>query len=598
MEKDEHIVAILKTLPKDPGIYQFLDKEGKVIYVGKAKNLKNRVSSYFNKIQYENRKTLLLVKHIADIKVIVVNSEMESFLMENTLIKQYQPRYNIQLKDDKSFPWICIKKEPFPRVFPTRRKVKDGSEYFGPYTSVKIMRAVLDLIKQLYHIRTCNLKLTQENIEAKKFKVCLEYHIGNCKGPCEGLQTEEDYDEMIKQVRSILRGKISDVGRHFKTLMDEYSAEFRFEEAQEIKDKLEYLERFKEKSVVVHPDINDVDVFTIVSDPKSGFVNYLKVINGAIAQAHTIELKKKMEEEDSELLQLGVVELRRMFNSDSPEIYVPLEIDLPEVKVTIPQRGDKKHLLELSERNAKFFRLDKHKQQEIKDPQSHAERIMETVKKDLRMKELPTHIECFDNSNFQGAFPVAAMVCFKNAKPSKKDYRHYNIKTVEGPDDFASMKEVLTRRYSRLLKEEAPLPQLIVIDGGKGQLGMAVEVLEELGLRGKITIIGIAKKLEEIFYPGDSLPLYIDKRSETLKLIQQLRNEAHRFGISHYRKRHQKTMTKTELHEIKGVGEATATELLRHFKSVKKVKEASLEDLAEVVGQSKASKVYAFFKVK
>ncbi len=597
MDQDQKIKDLLKSLPEVPGIYQYFDREGKIIYVGKAKNIKNRVSSYFNKIQYENRKTQVLVKNIADIRFIVVNNEMESLLLENTLIKKHQPRFNVQLKDDKTFPWICIKKEPFPRIFPTRKKVKDGSEYFGPYTSVKTMRAVLDLIKQLYHIRTCQLKLTKENIEAKKFKVCLEYHIGNCKGPCENKQTEEEYLQMIAQIRNIVKGNVNDVARQLKKMMQELSEKYQFEEAQQIKDKLDYLEKFKDKNVVVHPDIDDVDVFSVESDTKFAYVNYLKILSGAIVQGHTIELKKKMDESDEELLLLGMIELRNLFLSDSKEMILPFEVDLeiPGVKITVPQRGDKKLLLELSQRNVKYFKLDKLKQLEIKDPQSHADRIMETMMKDLRMQELPKHIECFDNSNFQGAFPVSAMVCFKDAKPSKKDYRHYNIKTVEGPDDFATMKEVLTRRYTRLLEENQPLPQLIVIDGGKGQLSMAVEVLDELGLRGKITVIGIAKKLEEIFYPGDSFPLYIDKRSETLKVIQQMRNEAHRFGITHYRKRHQKSLIKTELEDIEGIGEATATELLRHFKSVKKIKEATVEELEEVVGLSRAKKVHAFF---
>jgi excinuclease ABC subunit C len=597
MDKSEKIATILKTLPPVPGIYQYYDSEGKIIYVGKAKNLKNRVSSYFNKVQYENRKTQVLVKNIADIKFIVVNTELESLLLENTLIKKHQPRFNIQLKDDKTFPWICIKKEPFPRIFPTRKKVKDGSEYFGPYTSVKTLRAVLDLIKQLYSIRTCQLKLTKENIEAKKFKVCLEYHIGNCKGPCEAKQTSDDYTEMIRQIRNILKGNVNDVAKHFKSIMQEFSSDYKFEEAQQIKDKIDYLEKFKDKNVVVHPDIDDVDVFSVESDAKFAYVNMLRISSGAIIQGHTIEMKKKLDETDEELLLMGMVELRNLFASDSKEIILPFEVELeiPNVKITVPQRGDKKLLLELSQRNVKYFKLDKLKQLEIKDPQSHADRILETMMKDLRMQVLPRHIECFDNSNFQGAFPVSAMVCFKDAKPSKKDYRHFNIKTVEGPDDFATMKEVLTRRYTRLIAEEQPLPQLIIVDGGKGQLSMAVEVLDELGLRGQITVIGIAKRLEEIFYPGDSLPLYIDKRSETLKVIQQMRNEAHRFGITHYRKRHQKSLIKSELVDIAGIGESTSMELLRHFKSVKQIKEAPIEELEKVIGASRAKKVYEFF---
>lgn len=597
MEKSDKISTILKTLPQEPGVYQYFDKEGTIIYVGKAKNLKNRVSSYFNKIQYENKKTLILVKTIVDIKFIVVNNEMEALLLENTLIKKYQPRFNVALKDDKTFPWICIRKEPFPRVFATRQKIKDGSEYFGPFTSVKAMHSVLELVKHLYQIRTCSLNLSASNVAAGKFKVCLEYHIGNCKGPCEGKQSEDEYMTMIKQIRSLAKGNIVEVAKQMKSLMQELSAQYRYEEANDMKERLEYLEKFKEKNVVVHPSIDDVDVFSIESDAKFAYVNFLKIIGGAIVQGYTIELKKKLDETDEELLVMGIVELRNKFLSESTEFILPFAVDVefPDVTITIPQRGDKKLLLELSQRNVKYFKLDKLKQLEIKDPQLHADRILETMKKDLRMQELPIHIECFDNSNFQGAYPVSAMVCFKNAKPSKKDYRHFNIRTVEGPNDFASMKEVLTRRYSRLLEENSPLPQLIVVDGGKGQLSMAVEVLDELGLRGKITVIGIAKKLEEIFYPGDSLPLYIDKRSETLKVIQQMRNEAHRFGITHYRKRHQKDLIKTELEEIEGIGEATATELLRHFKSVKRIKEAGLEEIEKVIGISRANKVFAHF---
>lgn len=597
MDRSEHIQQILSSLPDSPGIYQYFDAEGKIIYVGKAKNLKNRVSSYFNKIQYENRKTLVLVKNIADIKFIVVNNEMEALLLENSLIKKHQPRFNVLLKDDKTYPWICIKKEPFPRVFPTRKKIKDGSEYFGPYTSVKSMKTVLDLVKQLYPIRTCQLKLDKESIDKKKFKVCLEYHIGNCKGPCEGKQTEQDYLEMITQIRTIVRGNITEVSKQLKQLMHQYATQYMYEQAQEIKEKLDHLERFREKSVVVHPDIDNVDVFSIESDVKSAYINFIKIQSGAVTQSHTIELKKKMDETDAELLVLGMVELRQLYASESTEIILPMEVDLeiPGVKMTVPQRGDKKLLIELSERNLKYFKLDKLKQLEVKDPQQHADRILEQMKKDLRMQVLPQHIECFDNSNFQGAYPVSAMVCFKDAKPSKKDYRHFNVKTVVGPDDFATMKEVLTRRYSRLLEENAPLPQLIVIDGGKGQLGMAVEVLDELGLRGKITVIGIAKRLEEIYYPGDSLPLYIDKKSETLKVIQYMRNEAHRFGITHYRKRHRKALVTSELENIEGVGEATTTDLLKHFKSVKRIKEASVKELEEVVGLSRAQKVFGYF---
>lgn len=597
MNKSDHISTVLAALPEVPGIYQFFDKTGKLLYVGKAKNLKKRVSSYFNKNVYENRKTLVLVKNIADIKFIVVNSELDALLLENNLIKKYQPRFNINLKDDKTYPWICIKKEPFPRVFPTRNVIKDGSEYFGPYASVRMMKTLLDLARQIYPLRTCNLQLTRENIEKKKFKICLEYHIGNCKGPCEGLQTEDDYKNLVNGVRNIVKGNIGEVIRNLKEQMQQLAGEYEFEKAQVLKEKLDLIEKFRSKSVVAGPEIHNVDVFSIESDPQFAYVNFLKINNGAVIQGHTLELKKRMDETDAEILGLAIFELRNMFESTSDELIVPLipEDQIPDVKYTIPQRGDKKMLLELSQRNVKYYKQDKLKQLSIKDPERHTERILEQMKKDLRMQELPRHIECFDNSNFQGAYPVSAMVCFKNAKPSKKDYRHFNIKTVEGPNDFASMQEVIRRRYGRLLEEGQPLPQLIVVDGGKGQLSSAVEILDELGLRGKISIIGIAKKLEEIFYPGDSLPLYIDKRSETLKVIQHMRNEAHRFGITHYRKRHQKGLIKSELEEIEGVGKNTTEELLKHFRSVKRIKEASLEELKEVVGLSRAQKIIRHF---
>jgi len=598
MDRSEHISTILRSLPAVPGIYQFLDKSGKIIYVGKAKSLKYRVSSYFNKVQYESGKTRLLVKNIEDIRFIVVNSELDALLLENNLIKKHQPRFNVMLKDDKTYPWICIKKERFPRVFSTRQIIRDGSEYYGPYASVRMMKTVLDLAFQLYPIRTCNLMLSEENVNRKKFKVCLEHHIGNCMGPCEALQPEEEYMQMVAQVRQIIKGNLQEVTRQLKEQMQELSARYEFEKAQMIKDKLEQLERFRSKSVVVSPDIHNVDVFSIESDELCAYINYLKISSGAIIQGHTLELRKKMEETDAELLSLAIFELRNMFESISEEIIVPMlpEDEIPGVKYTVPQRGDKKMLLELSQRNVKFYKQDKLKQLAIKDPEKHTERILEQMRKDLRMRELPVHIECFDNSNFQGAYPVSAMVCFRNAKPSKKDYRHYNIRTVDGPNDFASMKEVIHRRYKRLLDEQQPLPQLIVIDGGKGQLSVAVEALEELGLRGKITVIGIAKRLEEIYYPEDPLPLYIDKRSETLKVIQQMRNEAHRFGITHYRKRHSKGLIRTELEEIEGIGKSTSEELLRHFRSVKQIREATLEQLKEVVGMSRAMKVYEYFR--
>lgn len=597
MEVSAHLQAIIRALPDSPGIYQFFDKNEKIIYVGKAKNLKNRVSSYFNKIQYENGKTRVLVKNITDIKVLIVSSELDALLLENNLIKKHQPRFNVMLKDDKTYPWICIKNEPFPRIFPTRKMIRDGSEYFGPYASVKMMRTVLDLAKQLYPVRTCRLQLTPENIRKNKFKVCLEYHIGNCKGPCEGLQTEEEYMEMIAQIRHIVRGNISEVTRILKERMQQHAAAYEFEQAQAIKLKLEQIDKFRSKSVIVNADIDNVDVFSIETDDSHAYVNYLKVNNGSIVQGYTLELKKKMDETPEELLTMSIIELRQRFHSFSQEIIVPFlpDMSLPGVRFTVPQRGDKKMLLDLSVRNVKFYLQDKIKQLSVKDPERHTKRILEQMKKDLRMQEVPQHIECFDNSNFQGDYAVSAMVCFKDARPSKKDYRHFNIRTVTGPDDFASMREVLSRRYGRMLAENQPVPQLIVIDGGKGQLGIAVEVLKELGLHGKVTVIGIAKKLEEIFYPGDSLPLYIDKRSETLKVLQHIRNEAHRFGITHYRKKHIKGLVKTELHDIPGIGEATANELLRHFKSVKKLREASLEEVTAVVGKSKARKIVEYF---
>jgi len=593
----EHIKTLLKTIPESPGVYQYFDKDGKLIYVGKAKSLKKRVSSYFTKDRYDSRKTAILVRQIRDIKFIVVNSELDALLLENNLIKENQPKYNVLLKDDKTFPWICIKKEPYPRIFPTRRIVKDGSQYFGPYANVKMMHTLLELIRQLYPLRTCNLKLTQENIQAEKFKVCLEYHIGNCKGPCVGKQTEADYDLAIQNVKKIIRGNIREVREHLQTLMTEFAEKLEFEDAQLVKEKLEILEKFQSKSAVVSPVVSDADVFSIVSDVKSAYVNYMRVIEGAIVQAHTIELKKKLDETDEELLEMAVIELSQRFQSDAKEYILPFELNLeiPNVKITVPQRGDRSKLLKLSQRNALTYKRDKDKQTEILDPERNVTRIMEQMQKDLRMKEQPRHIECFDNSNIQGNYPVAAMVCFRNGKPYKSDYRHFNIKTVEGPDDFASMEEVVYRRYKRMLDEGIPLPQLIVIDGGKGQLSSAVKSLDKLGLRGKITIIGIAKKLEEIYFPGDSVPLYIDKRSETLKIIQHARNEAHRFGITHHRNKRAKATVKSKLTDIKGISYKSSQQLLWKFRSVKKIKEATEAELAEAVGKAKARIVFEHF---
>lgn len=587
---------IIKTLLNKPGVYQYYNTEGEILYVGKAKNLKKRVTSYFTK-NHENGKTAILVRQIADIKTIVVETEIEALLLENNLIKKYQPKYNILLKDDKTYPWICIKNERFPRIFSTRNIVKDGSDYFGPYASVKMMNTILDLIRQLYPLRNCNYNLSEENIKEGKFKVCLEYHIGNCKAPCVNKQTEEDYNNSITEIKSIIRGNINSVTKHLKPLMLDYAKKLEFEKAQQIKEKIEILEKYQSKSVVVSPTINDVDVFSIISDEKYGYVNYLKVINGAIIQGHTIELKKKLDETDDTLLQIGIAELRTRFDSQSKEVIVPFKPELEDenIKFLVPQRGDKKKLLELSERNAKYYRLERNKQKANVNPTKHSDRILERMQKDLRMPVKPVHIECFDNSNIQGTNPVAACVVFKDAKPSKRDYRHFNIKTVEGPDDFASMEEVVYRRYKRLQEENASLPQLIIIDGGKGQLSSALKSLDKLGLRGKITIVGIAKKLEEIYFPGDSIPLYIDKKSESLKVIQYLRNEAHRFGITHHRNKRSKAAITSELDKIEGIGYKTAQQLLWKFKSVARVKKATLAELETVLSKKRAIIVFEHF---
>ena len=582
----------LKTLPNQPGVYQYYDKEGTIIYVGKAKNLKKRVSSYFTKT-HENGKTRVLVKKISNIKHIVVETETDALLLENNLIKKHRPRYNVLLKDDKSYPWICIKKERFPRVFSTRRVFKDGSDYFGPYTSGKTVHTLLDLIKGLYSLRNCNFNLSKEKVEAGKYKVCLEYHLGNCKGACEGLETEAEYNENIKAIKEILKGNFKDSLSQFKTQMKQYAVNMQFEEAQKIKEKVGVLENYQAKSTIVNPKISNVDVFSIMSDESYGYVNFLQLSYGSIIRSHTLEIKKKLDETDLQLLQLAITEIRQRFNSNSKEIYVPFKVDLgEEVKVTVPKLGDKKHILDLSLRNAKYFRMERFKQMKIVDPDRHANRIMAQMKVDLRLSEEPRHIE---NSNIQGSHPVAACVVFKNGKPSKKDYRHFNIKTVEGPDDFASMEEVVYRRYKRLIKEDQPLPQLIIIDGGKGQLSSALKSLDALNLRGKIAIIGIAKRLEELFYPDDPIPLYLDKKSETLKIIQQLRNEAHRFGIEHHRNKRSKTALNTELETINGVGEKTVIDLLKHFKSAKRVANAKLDELEAVVGVSRAEKVYNYY---
>ncbi|WP_044400673.1 excinuclease ABC subunit UvrC [Lacinutrix sp. Hel_I_90] len=582
----------LKTLPESPGVYQYYDADGVIIYVGKAKNLKKRVTSYFTKT-HDNGKTRVLVRKITDIKHIVVETERDALLLENNLIKKYKPRYNVLLKDDKSYPWICIKKERFPRVFSTRRVIKDGSEYYGPYTSMKTVKTLLDLIKGLYSLRTCNYKLDPEKIAEGKFKVCLEYHLGNCKGACEGLESQASYHENITAIREILKGNFKESLGQFKVQMKTLAEEMHFEEAQKIKEKIEILENYQAKSTIINPKISNVDVFSIVSDESFGYVNFLQISYGSIIRSHTLEIKKKLDESDKELLELAIIELRERFNSNSKEIYVPFKVDVGgDVKVSVPQLGDKKHILELSIRNAKYYRIERFKQVKITDPDRHVKRIMAQMQKDLRLNEAPTHIECFDNSNIQGTNPVAACVVFKNGKPSKKDYRHFNIKTVVGPDDFASMEEVVYRRYKRLLEENEPLPQLIIIDGGKGQLSSALKSLDALGLRGTIAIIGIAKRLEELFYPNDPIPLYLDKKSETLKIIQQLRNEAHRFGIEHHRNKRSKQALNTELETISGIGEKTIVDLLKVFKSAKRIANAKLDELENVVGVSRAEKVY------
>ncbi|WP_299618664.1 excinuclease ABC subunit UvrC [uncultured Tenacibaculum sp.] len=588
----------VKTLPNSAGVYQYFDKNDTIIYVGKAKNLKKRVSSYFTK-NHEYGKTRVLVKKITRIEHIVVDSETDALLLENNLIKKYQPRYNVLLKDDKSYPWICIKKERFPRVFVTRRVIKDGSEYFGPYTSVKTVHNLLDLIKQLYPLRTCNYDLSKPKIDAGKYKVCLEYHLKNCKGPCEDYQDESSYIENIRAIRNIIKGNFKESLESLHNIMMDYAADMNFEEAQRIKDKLDSLKNYQAKSTIVNPSINNVDVFSITSDETHGYANFFKIMNGAIIQSYTTEIKKKLEETDRELLELFIVETRQRFNSLSREIYVPFKVDVGEqIKVTVPKLGDKKRIVDLSLRNAKYYRQEQFKQIKIVDPDRHTKRIMAQMQKDLRLSVEPRHIECFDNSNIQGTNPVAACVVFKDGKPSKKDYRHFNIKTVEGPDDFASMEEVVYRRYRRLLEEDKPLPQLIVIDGGKGQLSSALKSLDVLGLRGKIAIIGIAKRLEEIYYPGDSVPLYLDKKSESLKIIQYLRNEAHRFGITFHRNKRSKSAIQSELEQIPNVGKQTITSLLRKFKSAKRVKSATLGELIEVVGNARAKKVYDYFHEK
>lgn len=598
LKNAEYLKSLVSVLPDQPGIYQYFDSSGKIIYVGKAKNLKKRVTSYFSK-NLQNRKTELLVRSIADIRHMVVETEQDALLLENNLIKKYQPRYNIRLKDDKTYPWIVIKNEKFPRVFQTRNVIRDGSTYFGPYTSIFTVRMLLDFFRKTYKLRNCKFNLSEENIHAGKFKVCLEYHIGNCLGPCVGKLEHDQYMKNIDQIIEILKGNVSGVIKYLKELMRQYSMEYKFEDAALIKDKLDLLEKFQSKSTVVSNTISDVDVFTIDQDDDFAYINYLKIIQGAIMQTYTLEIKKVLDESPNDLLELAIVDIRQKIFSNAKEILIPfkLNFELTGVKFHIPKQGDKKKLLDLSERNAKYFRLEKLKHQEVPKTEKNANRILDKMQKDLQLKSSPIHIECFDNSNLQGTNPVASCVVFKNTRPSKSDYRHFNIKTVDGPNDFASMEEIVYRRYRRLIDEKKSLPQLIVIDGGKGQLGAALNALEKLDLRGKISIIGIAKRLEEIYFPGDSVPLYLDKNSETLKIIQQLRDEAHRFGITFHRNKRSGEFIKSELENISGIGEKTITSVLNRFKSVENLKKQSYSVVANEIGDSKARIIFDFYKL-
>ncbi len=586
------------SLPESPGVYKYFDKEGVIIYVGKAKNLKRRVSSYFTKNHYEDFKTQLLVSKIQKIEFTVVDTEMDALLLENSLIKEFQPKYNINLKDDKSYPYIKITNERFPRVFPMRNPMKDGSRYFGPYASVRIMYTVLELIQKLYPTRNCNLKMNAKSIADGKFKLCLEYHIGNCKAPCVGYQTEQQYMDSIDQIVKILKGNLTEVKQHLKTLMLESAENLQFEEAQVYKDKLQLLEKYQSKSTIVSPQVGDVEVYSISSTDKYGFINFLRVSQGIIVISRNVEVRKKMNETDEEILVHVMNEMRQHYGDQCREVITQHEIEWPEndVVITIPKAGDKKKLLELSLKNAMLYRQEKLQQYEKLNPQVRVDRLLEQMRNDLRLAEMPKHIECFDNSNFQGQYPVSACVVFKDGKPSKNDYRHFNVKTVEGPNDFATMKEAITRRYTRLLAENQSLPQLIVVDGGKGQLSAAVEALKELGIYTKLAIIGIAKRLEEIYYPNDPLPLYIDKKSETLKVIQHMRDEAHRFGITHHRQRRDKGTLKTSLTEIPGIGPAKAKMLLNAFRSITRIKTASVESLEEVVGRASAEIIFNFYR--
>jgi len=596
MPQEVNFKSILSLLPDKPGIYQFIDSEGIVLYVGKAKNLKKRVTSYFSKNQ--SGKTTVLLRKTCDIRHIVVEFESDALLLENNLIKKHQPRYNILLKDDKTYPWICIKKEPYPKVFSTRNPVRDGSVYFGPYTSGLMVKTLITLIRQVYKLRTCTLNLTQQNIKAGKFKACLEYHIGNCKAPCIGLQTENDYSESILQIKEILKGNSTVVIDHLRKLMAKFSTELRFEDAQLIKEKIEILSGFRSRSTIVSNTIRNVDVFGFAQDSDNAYVNYLKVVQGAIIQALTVELKIRIDEEKESILAFAITEIRQRLFSDSREIILPFKPDIliDKVTYTIPKAGEKQKLLELAERNAIYYKLEQKKKKLEHSPQIRTGKNLEKLKNDLHMPDIPSHIECFDNSNIMGSNPVAACVVFRGARPSKKEYRHFNIKSVTGPDDFASMEEVIFRRYKRMIEEEQGLPQLVIVDGGKGQLSSAMKSIDKLGLREKVTVIGIAKKLEEIYFPGDSVPLYLDKNSISLKIIQHLRNEAHRFGINFHRDKRSTEMIKSDLDQINGIGPKTKEILLKNFGSVDKIKDASPSEIENVVGRSKMIVLTEYFK--
>lgn len=591
------IKQTISSLPETPGVYRYFDKDDKLIYVGKAKNLKKRVSSYFTKNHYENRKTAVMVSKIVRIEFTLVDSEFDALLLENSLIKKHQPRFNINLRDDKTYPFICIRNERFPRIYPTRNPVKDGSEYFGPYASVRIMHTMLDLIKTLYPTRTCSYVLSEANVAALKYKTCLEYQIGNCKGPCENLQSENEYMEGVRQIKNILKGNIDEVLQFLENEMQQAAQALQYERAAALKHKFDLLLQYQSKSTIVSKSIHNVDVFSIAYDDFYAFVNYFRVANGMIIQTHTVEIKKKLEEPPQELLAYAIAEIRENFHSNATEVIVPFdpEIEDERLQFTVPKAGEKKKLLDLSYKNAFYAKKEKLDQYDKLNPEAKTERLLTVMKNDLRLTELPYHIECFDNSNFQGKYPVSAMTVFKNGKPSKKDYRHFNVRTVEGPDDFATMREVIYRRYKRVLEEQQPMPQLIIIDGGKGQLSAALESLKELQLYGKVTVLGIAKRLEELYFPEDELPLYLDKKSETLRVIQHIRDEAHRFGITHHRKRRDKGTLHSELEAIPGIGPATIEQLLRELKSVKKIKEASPELIEEIIGKAKARLLLDYF---